>query len=331
LSDILSQSEIDKLLQALNAGEVNVNEIKVEKNEKKIKKYDFRRPDKFAKDQLRTLQIIHENFSRLLNTFLSGYLRSYTSIEVISVEQLTYHEFGNSISNPAVLGIINFSPLNGQIMVDISTDVAFAIIDRLLGGQGLMPKETRTFTEIELSIMKNLFIKISRLFIEPWDTIIELNPSFEKIETNSQFVQFISPNETIALITMNIKIGEVEGFLNICIPHFVIEPLLTKLSTRYWFSNEKMEPNITEKEAIGTGLKKTTIEIRAIIGSNELTVGEFLNLQVGDVITLNNKVDGDMKIYLEDKLKFLGKPGVINNKMAVKITQLIEEGDDIVE
>ncbi len=136
MSDVLSQNEIDELLSALSSGEVDVTEIEEEKREKKIKKYDFRRPDKFGKDQLRTLEIIHENFSRLLNNFLSGYLRTYIEVDVLSTQGMTYSEFSNSVSNPAILGIVKFSPLDGQIIIDIAVDVAFAMIERVLGGAG---------------------------------------------------------------------------------------------------------------------------------------------------------------------------------------------------
>lgn len=329
MSDVLSQNEIDELLQALSEGEVDVQEFKEETKEKKIKKYDFRRPDKFAKDQLRTLQIIHENFARLFNTFLSGYLRTYIQVDVLSVEQLTYYEFGNSISNPAILGIINYEPLNGQIILDISTDIAFTMIDRVLGGQGKLPKETRALTEIELTLLRKIIIKINKLLAEPWENIVDLNPSLEKIETNSQFAQIVSPNETIALITLNVKIGDIEGMINICIPHFVIEPIIPQLSTKFWFSNTNKKITENEIDALKFGLKKTTVNVKAVIGSSEISVKDFLNLQVGDVITLNSKLEDDIIIFVGNQLKFIGKPGTKKNKIAVRITDFVEEGDDI--
>lgn len=329
MSDVLSQNEIDDLLQALSAGEVDVKEFQEETKEKKVKKYDFRRPDKFAKDQLRTLQIIHENFSRLLNTFLSGYLRTIINVEVLSVEQLTYYEFSNSISDPAILGIINFKPLNGQIIMDISTDIAFTMIERVLGGSGGTLKELRGFTEIELTLLKRLLVKINKLLIESWENIIELNPSLEKIETNSQFAQIVSPNETIALVTLNVRIGEVEGMINMCIPHYVLEPIIPKLSTRLWYSNTNKEVTSEEKNAIKIGLEKTYVNIRAVIGSAKITVGDFLNLQIGDVIQLDTKVNEDIKVIVGNQKKFTAKPGVKKKKVAIKISEFIQEGDDL--
>ncbi len=329
MSDVLSQSEIDDLLQALSTGEVDVKEFEDETTEKKVKKYDFRRPDKFAKDQLRTLQIIHENFSRLLNTFLSGYLRTLIQIEVLSVEQLTYHEFSNSISDPAILGIIDFEPLNGQVIMDVSTDIAFSIIERVLGGNGKLPKQARNFTEIEITLLKRVLIKINKLLIECWENIIELNPSLEKIETNSQFAQIVSPNETIALITLSIKIGEVEGLINICIPHFVLEPIAPQLSTRLWFSSNNKEITNEEKDAIKVGLEKTFVNIKAVVGSTSISVGDFLNLQPGDVIPLDTKIHEDIRVVVGNQQKFLAKPGTKKKKVAIRISDFIVEGDDL--
>ncbi|WP_053957429.1 flagellar motor switch protein FliM [Inediibacterium massiliense] len=328
MSDVLSQSEIDALIQALSSGEVDAQEITAETQEAKVKKYDFRRPDKFAKDQLRTLQIIHENFARSLNTFLSGYLRSLAQVEVLSVEQLSSHEFINSVSNPAVLAIIDFAPLEGQIILDITAEVAFVIIDRILGGNGKPMEETRNFTEIEISLLKKLVKQILKLFQEPWENVVELEPKLEKIETNSQFAQIVSPSETIALVTLSIKIGEVEGMVNLCIPHLVIEPILPKLNTRLWFTNTNKERTIEDEEILVHRIEKTQASIRAVLGSTHITVSEFLDLQIGDVIELDTLIQEPVKILVENQLKYYGKPGSKKKKMAIQIEDVVEKGDD---
>lgn len=328
MPDVLSQNEIDALLQALSTGEVDAQEIQNETKESKIKKYDFRRPDKFAKDQLRTLQMIHENFARLLNTFLSGYLRSLVHVNVLNVEQLSNYEFTNSISNPAVLGIIDFAPLDGQIILDIAPDIAFVFIDRILGGNGRPLGEVRNFTEIEISLLKKLITQIIKLLKEPWENVMEISPKLEKIETNSQFAQIVSPSETIALITLNIKIGEVEGMINFCIPHLVIEPILPKLNTRFWFTSMNKEQTPEDEEIISTRVEKTKVTIRAVLGSTLITVGDFIDLQVGDVIQLDTPINEDVKIYVKDQLKYYGKPGIKKKKMAVKVEEIVEKGDE---
>jgi len=328
----MSQNDIDELLNALSTGEVDVSEIEEETKEKKVKKYDFRRPDKFAKDQLRTLEIIHENFSRLLNNFLSGYLRTFIEVEVLSTQGMTYSEFSNSISNPAILGIAKFLPLDGQIIIDLSTEIAYTMIERVLGGSGKQgtPKEARSLTEIEMTLLKSILTKFINLLKDPWGNIIELKPKLDTIETNSQFAQIVSPSESIALITFNLKIGETEGMINIAIPHFVIEPLLPQLSSKLWFqSNVKKELTEEEKAALRTGIERSYLDIKSIIGSTYISVQEFLSLQIGDVVILDRKVGDDFEIYVDKDVKYLGQPGTSNSHMAIKIVSNFEEGDDI--
>ncbi len=331
MSDILSQNEIDALLNALNTGEVDVEDIKEDKVESKAKKYDFKSPKKLAKDQLKTLQIIHEDFSRTLNTFLSGYLRTYVQTEVLSVEELSYYEFSNSIVNPAILAIIDFYPLNGQIIIDISSVVAFTLIDRILGGQGKEIQESRSFTEIEITLIKNILRQLATLMIDPWENVIELEPKLDKVETNSQFAQIVSPNETTALITLNLKIGEVEGFLNICIPHIVIEPILPKLSTKFWFSNISKQATEVDKHVIEKRLINSSVNVNVELGYTYITVKEFLKLQLGDVIVLNNSADKELEIKVGNKCKYFGVPGTVKNRVAVKIARVEGKGDELYE
>lgn len=328
MSEVLSQSEIDALLQALNSGELDVQEIKEVEKSKKVKKYDFRNPQKIAKDQLRTLEIIHENFGRLFQTFLSGYLRAPVKISILSVDQFAYSEFSNAISNPAFLSIINVPPLNGQLLIDMSINVAYTIIDRLLGGEGAHEQELRVFTEIEMSLLESMMRKTMPLINEAWSNVIDLNPLLDRIEANPQFAQIVPSNETIALITMNIEIGHMEGMLNICIPYLLIEPILDKLNTKYWFSTTKNELSQRELLEIKNRLLNTRIPVRAELGSTTVRVRDVLNLQKGDVIKLDIKESDKAKIRIGTNVKFLGNVGVIHDKMAVKIINVVKDGDE---
>lgn len=330
MSDILSQNEIDDLLSALSSGDMDVAEIEEDKKEKRIRKYDFSRPDKFAKDQLRTLEIIHENFSRLLNNFLSGYLRTFIEVDVLSVQSLIYNEFSNSIANPAILGIVNFSPLDGQIIIDVSSDIAFTMIERVLGGNGNGGlSENRSLTEIEMTLLKNILIRFISLLKEPWANIIELNPKLETIETNAQFAQIVSPTESIALVTLNLSIADTEGMINIAIPHFVLEPILPNLSSRLWFTNSSKKALTDDmKDSLEEKLTETKVGLKAVIGSTEINIKEFLQLQIGDVILLDKRIDEDFEVYVEEERKFLGRPGASNKKIAIKITESLAEGDE---
>jgi len=330
LPDVLSQKEIDELLKALNTGAIKTEDV--ETKERKIKKYDFRRPNKFSKEQLKTMQMIFDNFVRSLNTFLSGYLRTLVQIEVISVEQLTYYEFMNSIVNPAFLAIISMEPLPGSCVLEIYSTTTYALIDRILGGGfSNYTYKSRNFTEIELSIMERVVFQILPILKESWENIIPINPKVEKIETNSQFAQIVSPNETVALITININIGNIQGMMNFCIPHMVIEPILPKLSTRYWFATNTGKRSDTEIKIIQKKIENSTSEIRVILGKTFLPVKDILDLNVGDVIQLETSVKDNIQILVGNRLKFYGKPGYKNNKLAVKIVSTVDRGDDLSE
>ena len=328
MPEVLSQNEIDSLLQALSSGEVDVQEIKKVESTNKIRKYDFRNPRKIAKDQLRTLEIIHENFGRFFQTFLSGYLRAPVKITILTVDQFAYNEFSNAISNPAFLSIIDFHPLNGQILMDISTNVVYSIIDRLLGGDGTEKQEIRAFTEIELTLLKKMMGKVMPIIQEAWGNVVELKPRLDKIETNPQFAQIVPPNETIALITMNIEVGSTEGMINVCIPHLVIEPILDKLSTKYWFSTAQKELSEEELIIMKKRMLDTKIPIKAELGSIVVKINDVLNLQTGDVVKLDTSADDKAKIRIGSYIKFLGDIGVSKNRMAIKITNVVKDGDD---
>ena len=328
MSEVLSQNEIDALLSALNSGEIDVQEIKEEKEERKVRDYNFKIPNKFAKDHTRTLQIMHENFSRLLQTYLSGYLRALVQVEVLSVDQLTYNEFTNSMPNPSVLGIVEFAPLTGSIIVEMTPTISFAMIERILGGAGHAFERVRGFTEIELSLLEKIIGQIINFFKDPWKNVIELRPRLKKIETNPQFAQILSPNETVALITLNTKIGNIEGMIHICIPHLVIEPVIPKLSTKFWFSGITKEITGSDLKIIEKKIQSTLLPIRVVLGDSEITVRDFLELGAGDVIQLNTSVNDDLKIYVGNLKKFSGKPGLKKNKVSVKITRIEKKGDD---
>ncbi|WP_213974872.1 flagellar motor switch protein FliM [Tepidanaerobacter acetatoxydans] len=328
MSDILSQNEIDALLSALSTGEVKAEEIKSKELDKKVKPYDFKRPNKFSKEQLHTLSMIHENFARLLTTYLSAQLRTVVQINVFFVEQMTYNEFIFSIPNPSLIAVVDFSPLKGAAIMEINPSIAFSIIDRLLGGPGEYSGKLREPTEIETGIIEKVFSKMTRILSDAWKDIADIQTTLEKLETNSQFVQLVSPNEAVALITFNAKVGNSDGMINICIPHIVLEPIIPKLSTRIWLSTSKQEQAETTKQFITEKVYDTKAEIRAELGRTLITVGEFINLATGDVIALNRNIEDGADIFIKDKLKFSGSIGVHRNKMAIKIQKKFGEGGE---
>ena len=285
MGEVLSQNEIDNLLKALNSGELDVEEIK-NSEEKQVKNYDFARPSKFSKEHLRTLEIIFEHFGRLLATNLPAYLRKSVNVEIVNSEVVIYSEFSNALSNPVLLGVVNMSPLSGNVIMEMASNLGFAIVDRLLGGAGNALDKEREFSEIELTILERIFSICVNLLQEPWENVVKTTPRLERIETNSQFAQIISPSETIAIITMNIKIGDVEGLMNICLPFATLEPVMDKLNTKYWFSNMQEKDAHTYEDTIETNIAKAKVPIKAVLGNSKISVQDFVNLQVGDIIRI---------------------------------------------
>ncbi|PKM89927.1 MAG: flagellar motor switch protein FliM [Firmicutes bacterium HGW-Firmicutes-12] len=328
MSEVLSQSEIDALLSALQSGEVDVDTIRHEDNTRKVRVYDFRRPSKFSKDQLYTLEVIYDNFSRLLSTFLSGSLRSRVNAKVVSVDQITYEEFIRSIPNPTILNIFSMEPLEGKAIFEINPIIGFSIIDRLFGGPGLSNIKGRPLTEIERNVMEKLSEKILSLFHESWLSLIDLEAFLETIEINPQFTQVLSPLEMVIIITINMQIAETEGLVNICLPCLMLEPLSEKLNTKFWFSNSVSNANENSSFNLQKVIEKTTLTVAAVLGINNLSVYELLGLQVGDVIPLEQNNDKEINIYVESKLKYHGKPGLLGNKIAVQISNVCMEGSD---
>jgi len=327
LSDILSQSEIDALIAALTTGEIKAEEIKKESQEKKIKVYDFKKPNKFSKEQLNTIKLIHENFGRQLITYFTTQLRTLVQISGSHVDQMPFSEFSSSIPNPSIIGIVDFSPLKGSILLVTSVELAFTIIDRLLGGIGEYKDKPREPTEIEINIITKVFSRILKLLEETWKNIIELNPSLEKIETNPQYIQLVSPNEATALVTFNIKVGKTEGLINICMPFIVIEPIMPKLSTKAWLSASK-ETSEDYTQKINKKLENISVEVKAELGKAIISVRDFLNLELGDVIQLDRNIKEEIDIYVKEKLKFKGVIGKKNGKVAVKVTRFAEERNE---
>ncbi len=324
MGDVLSQSEIDQLLNALSSGELDADEIK-ENNEPQAKNYDFTRPAKFSKEHLRTLEIIFEHYARLLATELSVHMRKTVQIEVMNSEAVTYSEFSNALSNPVILGIVDVTPLRGNIILEIASNIGYAVVDRMLGGFGLPLARVRDFSEIEINIIERIVTTAAELLVEPWRTVIEISPVLEKIETNCQFAQIISPTEMTAIITMNVKLGEVEGLMNVCIPFTAVEEVMDKLNTKYWYSNRQEDDENSYHESIERLISKSHIPIKAVLGRSHISVLDFAHLQLGDIIKLDAKVNDELSVYVGNIKKFTALPGASGDNYAVRVTSIFRE------
>lgn len=324
MADVLSQSEIDSLLSALNNGDFDPAETE-EVEERQVKDYNFARPSKFSKDHLRTLVFIFEHYARLLSTSLPVYLRKNVQVEVMHAEAATFQEFSNSLSNPVLLGVVNFAPLEGTVVLEMASGLGYTIVDRMLGGSGVPLERAREFTEIELTIIERIMGVCTNLLIEPWVNVQELNPTLERIETNSQFAQFVSPNEMTSIVTMDIKIGDVQGLMNICIPYTVVEPVIDKINTKYWYSTADVKSNERYRRMIEDTLNRAQIPVRAIMGRSAISVNDFIHLQVGDIIKVDTKMEDELDVFVGNIKKFSALPGAHNDAYAVKIKSVYRE------
>ncbi|MCD6550656.1 flagellar motor switch protein FliM [Thermotoga sp.] len=318
MSDVLSQEEINQLIEALMKGELKEEDILSKEEEKEAKPYDFRRPSKFSKEQLRTFQMIHENFGRSLSTYLSGRLRTFVDVE-ISIDQLTYEEFIRSVMIPSFIVIFTGDVFEGSAIFEMRLDLFYTILDIIMGGPGDNPPN-RTPTDIETSIMRREVTNILTLLAQAWSDFQYFIPSIENVETNPQFVQIIPPNEIVLLVTASVSWGEFTSFINVCWPFSLLEPFLEKLSNRFWMMGRKPERIEERVEELKMASQNVPLTVQAVIGEACLTLREVLNLQEGDVIRLNTHYRDEIRIDVEGRPKFKGIPGKFKGKYAVRIT-----------
>ncbi|HOB86515.1 MAG TPA: flagellar motor switch protein FliM [Bacillota bacterium] len=320
--DILSQEEIDALITTFSAGDaVSIREDKAD-----YQLYDFRRPTKFTKEQLRTLQIIHENYARVMSNFLTAYLRVPVKVAVVSVSQVTYEEFIFSLPVPTLLTVFNMAPDMGNAILETNPQFVFTLIDLIFGGEGKSSPKVRELTEIELTVMQEVHGKLLDNLSYVWKGVTQLQPKIESMETNPQFSQGISSSETVAQVTLSVQIQGNKRFINFCFPFITLERVLSSLTAQHWFSQvQKASSRKPSPEALIGCLAQVEVEVKVVLGSAPLSLEDFLQIQEGDVIQLNRKEGEPMEILVEDMPLFQGQPGVHGCYLAVQITDTISE------
>ena len=325
MADVLSQNEIDALLSALSSGELEPDELQ-EEEEHKVKKYDFRSPQKFSKEHLRTLELIHDNYGRIISTYLTGQVRTNIKVKIETIQQITYEEFIHSVSNPTMLTIFKMPPLNGTLLFETNTEFVFQIIDMLLGGSGTRKNEIREFTDIDKKIMWRVNQGLIENLKLAWEDIVQVQPEIEGLETNPALNQTLAPNEPVALITFTVEMGEYNTFINICIPYLSVEKLLDKLEVQYWFrgNNEEVEEEV-ETTKLRKRLDIVDVNMLAVLGESKITVEDFLKLSVGDVVSLDQKAIDPVEIYIGEKPYYYAKPGILGKNKGVQVLDIIDK------
>ncbi len=331
MAEVLSQQQIDDLLGNLQSGNTNFQEIEEETSGPKVKEYDFLSPKKFTREQLKLLQNIFESFSRLFSLHMSSMLRMNCQTEVVQVEEEEYKEFGNALSDSVLIGIMglhneDYGIDDKQILVEMSRPISFSILDRLLGGDGSGYQVDRDYTEIELSLLDYLFRQIAPMLRDAWGNYVDVDHTMDGLETNSQLIQFIQPDESAAIVVIEVTINELKGNLNICLPASSLEEIFKIFDSKYVKVNKKLDPKQEKRhrKEILDSLKDTPLTVSAILGNAEITLKDLLELQQGDVIPLESPIEGNSVTLQVEKLKwFTGKMGVKKKHYAVKIGKVL--------
>lgn len=293
---------------------------------KSYKLYNFRRPDKFSKDNLRALRDIHREFSKAISLVLSGYLRMRVEIEIVSVDQLTYEEFVRSMPSPISVGVFEFEPLSGQILLGISFEVISCIVNRMLGGVGNIEAQTRELTDIEKALAKKIINIIIKSLEDSWNAVIPVTGKFISLDDNYQSIQVATAGEIVALLTFEVQIsGKHFGLFSLCFPYPVLETVLGHLSTQHIFQTKGLVASNDERLKMISKLNTSNVDLRVQFGQCNITLDDFLQLSEGDIIKLDNKVSDDLIVKVNGEKKFFARPGTMKDKICVKITDVYDE------
>lgn len=327
MPDILSQNQIDLLLKNFTAGSMETEE---DGDKKKIKDYDFHSPKKFTKEQLRTMDSLHESLSRTLSSYFAGVLRVFCEVSVLQIEEQRYYEFNNALPDMTLIGMLDMKPSNynlneATLLIDVSQNVCFFMIDRLLGGSGEGYSYTRDFTDIELAILQSIYKKITSYIQEAWCDYIEVEAMLNSVETNPRLIQVYAPEDIVVIVALKVKLKDVEGTISICVPAIGLEEMLGDFTSKYMRISKKMSDENREamrRQIIKQTLYGSDLELKAVFEKTQIDLADVVRLRVNDVIPLNKKLNSNVSITVDGVPWFSASLGSVKNKKAVKVKEL---------
>lgn len=326
MPESLSQSQIDELLKRMHSGEVNAEEEK----KPKIKEYDFKSPKKFTKEQLKALDGLHENFSRVLSSYFTSILRGVCEVSVLQIEEQRYYEFNNALSDNSLIGMIDFAPEDKKysetsFVMDISTTFGFLVVERLLGGNGPVYAPQRDYTEIEIAVLQSVIEKVTYYLQDAWQNYLPVNTRLRSIETNARLLQAFPPQDTVVIVALSVKMEAYNGTITICLPAENLEEVIDSFKTRYSRSSKQQDPDKEQekKDMIIHSLKQSDLEIKAVLDQFQMSLGDILQLQVHDVIALNKKIDSNICVTVDGAPWYYAKLGESKLKKSVKLIDTI--------
>ena len=330
MSQLLSQEEIDSLLSAVTRGDIPESRPSPTPRARRLEgvlPYDFRRPNRVTKEQIRALQMLHDGFARSISSSLSTYLRSLVDVQLGCVEQLTYGEFMLSVVPPCSLGIFEMAPLKGGGVLDLDPHLVFPMIDRILGGPGKASIEIRELTEIERALVTRIYRKIVADLQQAWHPLGRFEARLVNLETNPQFVLLASPNDTATLVSFDVRVGQLQGVMNLCLPFAMLESVLPKLVTQRWVSSTTGAENPGASQQVERHLRGTGLRVRAVLPPVHLPISRLSELAVGDVLPLGGWPDLSVTLEVEGQPLFRGRAGRRHRNRAVEVTAALTGGE----
>ena len=329
MPEILSQAEIDELLNALKSGAAKETADKSPEDKNQVRAYDFRTANRFTKDQIRSLSIVLESYSQMFANQVTNLLRISCECEVLSLEEMGYSDFNNALPSPVILGAFGAPPLEGSLLIQVSPEVAYLLINRLLGGLASTKESSKQFTEIEIALIERFLRKIMHTFDEAWEKILSVRSKLERLDTNPQFMQIAGPNDAVAVGTLSLKVGEDTGLFSFCLPRASITKVASQLNTRTLFQADgggTREPDAQNMAVISERLERAAVTAVAQFQDTPARVQDIVNLQEGDVIRLMHRVGDPLTVRIQHIPKFRVSMGTAESQYAVKIMEIIDEG-----
>ena len=330
LKQVLTQQEIDALLNAMTNGEMDDEILLEKKEETQAKAYDFRRPTKLSKEYINTLFMIFEDFSKFAGNQLSSKIRTNISFKLVSIEQISYDEFLHSIPKFTLIGSFQSQPLNGIQLIEMNPQLSMELVELLCGGNENQISSAeeiakKSFTDIELAILEEVLKGLVESFKNAWQDITQLDSKLMSIDTNPQLLQNMSPNEPVVLATFTVNLFKRSTFINLCVPYVFFEGIIDKLSFRNWFDADKSYSQ-TDNQHLKKSLDAVDLVMETVLGETTVTLSDFMDLEVGDIISLDQKISDPLSMYIENRLFGLVKPGTKDDSLAVELLEF-SEGD----
>ncbi len=330
--EVLSQAEVENLLSAMEAhtaraggpAEIEAPVLAGARSARGVREkvipYDFKRPERVGKDQMRALQSLHEGFGRNFSAALSALLRSIVEVKLTSVDQLTYGEFVFSLENPTCFNLLRAEPLEGNLILDINPSILYPIIDRLLGGgKDSGPVSRRPLTEIELRLVGRLTGLFLQELKRAWEAVLPLKLYVEKVESNPQLVQIVPPNEVVVLISFELTLGELRGMINFCIPYNAIERVSSRIAANSWVSYGKTSATAETRAALGQRLDAAHVEVVVTLAESKITTADLIGLRVGDIITTEKDIHTPLDVAVQGTKKFHASAGAFKGCKAIRV------------